>query len=186
MRRLDNKHIQRPFGDQLCAKEGRVNEPNADDLNIRAKNLLWFESYLDDAGQLYPEKIDTLKRLIRTKDVLRWRNIGAKTYRHLCDVFQVTPDEQIKPHSLSHDERRVVIAMRRKDKKTALKVIEKICGSLAADVNRGGPTQKKAATSGTQNPTTPPNQNTNAEMPQLPEHSQFLTDGQEEKAAVCL
>lgn len=157
---------------------------DTNELNVRAKNLLWFENYLDDAGQLFPDKIEDLKRLIRTKDILKWRNIGMKTYRHFCDVFDVTPDEQIKPHTLSHDERRVVIAMRRRDKKTALKVIEKICGLQTPRVPYGDQ-QKKAATSGTENPTTPPDHNTQdlKTMLQLASPSQNSTLGQEEKEA---
>ena len=90
---------------------------DTNDLTIRAKNLLWFAEFTDDSGQIKPERIEELKELVRSRAVLKWRNIGMKTFRNLCDILEVTPDERIDAHSLTHNERRAIMAMRRKDRK---------------------------------------------------------------------
>lgn len=99
---------------------------DTNDLSVRAKNMLWFAEFTDEKGDVRPDRIEELKELIRSRAILKWRNIGMKTFKHMCQVLEVTPDERIDPHSLTHNERRAIIAIRRKDRKALLKIVATI------------------------------------------------------------
>ena len=99
---------------------------NANHLSIASRNILHSHGYCDIGGRLARHGVKRLKEALRSRAALRWRNVGPKTFRNMCEALDVVPDKRVQVTGLTITEADAVRAIRGKDAKALRRILKGI------------------------------------------------------------